>query len=269
MNKLIDFHTHIFPDAIAERAAENVGKYYGLAMEGNGKASLLRERVPEGTDCRFVISSAAMKGKNVVNGNDFLLMMAENDSAYIPFGSFHPELGENECLAELERIAEKGAKGIKIHPDFQKLFIDDEVMIRLYRRCGELGLPVLFHVGDKNTDYSTPKRMRSVCDKVPDLTVIGAHLGGYSVWDEAVEYLVDTDIFVDCSEARPFLSEEQTYDLIMRFGVDRVLFGSDFPVFCTDTAYNYINPLPFTEEEKEKLFCKNAEKLLKLYSGSR
>ena len=264
MKKLIDFHTHIFPDPIAERAAANVGNYYSLNMEGNGTAAMLRARAPKGVDCRFVISSAAMKAKNVIPGNDFLLDCAKADSAYIPFGSFHPDMGESAALAEIERIAEAGIKGIKIHPDFQHIFIDDAALIPLYRRCAELGLPILFHVGDKNTDYSTPKRMRRVCDTVPELKVIGAHLGGYSVWEQAEEHLLDAGIYVDCSEARPFLTEERTYELIMKFGIDRVLFGSDYPVFCTDTVYGHINALPFTEEEKEKLFHLNAENLLNL-----
>lgn len=262
--KLIDFHTHIFPDAIALRAAQNIGTYYGLDMEGNGTAAMLRARLPADTDCRFVISSAAMKPKNAVHGNDFLLACAAEDSAYIPFGSFHPDMGESAALAEIERIAEAGIKGIKIHPDFQHIFVDAPELLTLYRRCAELKLPILFHVGDRNTDYSTPKRMRRVCDAVPGLTVIAAHLGGYSVWDEAGKYLADTDVYVDCSEARPFISEEETYNLIMAFGIDRVLFGSDFPVFCTDTAFAYIDALPFTDSEKEKLYHLNAEKLLKL-----
>lgn len=262
--RLIDFHTHIFPDPIANRAAANVGEYYSLAMEGDGTAAMLRAHGPEGVDCRFVISSAAMKAKNVVAGNDFLLAKAREDAAYIPFGSFHPDMGESAALAEIERIAEAGVKGIKIHPDFQHLYIDAPEMLTLYRRCAALGLPILFHVGDRNTDYSTPKRMRRVCEAVPDLKVIGAHLGGYSVWDEAREHLADSGIYVDCSEARPYLSEEETQSLIRVFGVDKVLFGSDYPVFCTDTAYRHINALSFTDGEKERIFYRNAEELLGL-----
>lgn len=262
--RLIDFHTHVFPDAIAERAAANVGNYYSLNMEGNGTASMLRARVPAGVDCRFVISSAAMKAKNVIPGNDFLLELAAADKAYIPFGSFHPDMGETEALAEIERISKLGVKGIKLHPDFQQIYLDDPRLIPLYRRCAALGLPILFHVGDKNTDFSTPKRMRAVCDAVPDLKVIAAHLGGYSVWEEAEDYLLDTSVYVDLSEARPYLSAERTYQLIMDFGVDRVLFGSDYPVFCTDTVYGHIEELPFTPEEREKLYCRNAEGLLGL-----
>lgn len=261
-NKLIDFHTHIFPDSIALRAAQNIGTYYSLDMEGDGTAALMRARVPAGMDVRFVISSAAMKPKNALPGNDFVLATAAADSAYIPFGSFHPDMGQDAALAEIERVAEAGIKGIKIHPDFQHIYIDGEYMLPLYRRCAALGLPVLFHVGDQNTDYSTPQRMRRVVDAIPDLKVIAAHLGGYSVWGEAEKHLVDTNVYVDCSEARPFISQQATYDLIMAFGIDRVLFGSDFPVFCTDTAFDYIDALPFTPEEKAKLYYQNAEKLL-------
>ncbi len=262
MRKLIDFHTHIFPDEIANRAAQNVGNYYGLAMEGDGTAAMLKSHVPTDTECRFVISSAAMKAKNVIPGNDFLLAAAKADPAFIPFGSFHPDMGEAEVLSELERIAQLGVYGIKLHPDFQRIYIDEERLLPMYRKCAELKLPVLFHVGDKNTQFSTPTRLRKVCDMIPDLTVIAAHLGGYSVWEEAKDALIGTNVYMDCSESVPHISEEETYELITRHGIDKVLFGSDFPVFCTDTAFKYIEPLPFSEEEKEMLYHGNAERLL-------
>lgn len=264
MKQLIDFHTHIFPDEIANRAAQNVGSYYGLDMEGDGTAAMLKTRVPDGVKCRFVISSAAMKAKNVIHGNDFLIAAAKADADFIPFGSFHPDMGEKETLSELERIAEAGVYGIKLHPDFQRIYIDEPRLMSAYRKCAELGLPILFHVGDKNTEFSTPVRLRRVCDAVPKLTAIAAHLGGYSVWDEARDALIGTNVYMDCSESVPYISEEETYDLIMRHGVDKVMFGSDFPVFCTDTAFKMIDRLPFTAEEKELLYHGTAEKLLGL-----
>lgn len=264
MKKLIDAHTHIFPDTIARRAADNIGNYYGIPMEGNGTATMLKERSPKDMDCRYIISAAAMKAKNVVTGNDFLIASAKADSSFIPFGSFHPDMGESEAVAEIERIHSLGIKGIKIHSDFQHLYIDEPRLMPMYRKCGELGLPVLFHVGDQNTDYSTPKRMRNLCDALPDLKVIAAHLGGYSMWAEAEKYLIGTSVYMDCSESVPWISEEQTYDIIKRHGVDRVMFGSDFPVFCTDTYFDLIDKLPFTEEEKEQLYHKTAEQLLGL-----
>jgi len=262
MKKLIDAHTHIFPDAIAARAAQNVGDYYGLPMEGNGTAAMLKARAPKGVDCRFIISAAAMKAKNVVAGNNFLLECAKEDSAFIPFGSFHPDMGETETIAEIERIAEAGVYGIKLHSDFQHLYIDEPRLMPMYRKCAELGLPILFHVGDPNTDYSTPKRMYNLCNAVPSLKVIAAHLGGYSMWQDAYKYLVGTNVYMDCSESVPYISDEDTYKLIKAHGVNRVMFGSDYPVFCTDTAYSLIEKLPFTAEEKEMLYHGTAEELL-------
>ena len=264
MKKLIDAHTHIFPDAIAQRAADNIGNYYGIPMEGNGTAAMLKERSPKELDCRYIISAAAMKAKNVQTGNDFLLNCAKTDPAFIPFGSFHPDMGEKEALSEIERIAEAGVRGIKIHSDFQHLYIDEPRLMPMYRKCAELGLPVLFHVGDANTDYSTPKRMYDLCSALPDLKVIAAHLGGYSVWEEAEKYLLGTDVYMDLSESVPYISPQLSYELIMEHGVDKVLFGSDFPVFCTDTYYDMIEKLPFSEDEKEGIYYKNAERLLGL-----
>ncbi len=260
--KIIDVHTHVFPDAIAGRAAYNIGAYYGIPMEGNGTIDMMKARVPKDIECKFVISSAALKPQNAVTGNNFLLAAAAVDSDFIPFGSVHPDMGADAAVAELQRIAAQGAKGVKLHPDFQHLYIDGDNMWEIYEACQTLGLPVLFHVGDKNTDYSTPRRMYRVLERLPNLKVIAAHLGGYSVWDEAKDVLIGSDVYMDCSESRPFLTIDETYDLIQRHGVDRVMFGSDYPVFCTDSAYDLINEIGFTAEEKEKLFYKTAEGLL-------
>ncbi len=261
MKRIIDVHTHVFPDAIAGRAAHNIGAYYGIPMEGDGTVSMLKSRVPAGIDCKFVISSAALKAHNVVPGNDFLLAAAQSDAAFIPFGSVHPDMGIDAAVEELHRIAALGVKGVKLHPDFQHLYIDGDNMWEIYNACADLGLPVLFHVGDKNTDFSTPQRMYRVMQRLPQLKVIAAHLGGYSVWDEAKDVLIGSGVYMDCSESRPFLTIEETYDLIQRHGVDRVMFGSDYPVACTDTVYGLIDELPFTAEEKEKLFFGTAAKL--------
>lgn len=262
--KLIDFHTHIFPDAIALRAAESIGNYYSIPIEGDGTVSALTSNLPEGFDTRFVISSATLKAKNAEAGNNFLLESAKNDRRFIPFGSVHPDMGEKAALSELERVKSLGAKGVKLHPDFQHIFIDGEYMLAIYKECEALELPVLFHVGDKNTDYSTPVRLYRIVDKFPRLKVIAAHLGGYSVWDEAEKLLVGTDIYMDSSEALPSMPSEQVFELIKKHGTDKVLFGSDYPVRLTGSEFADFDALPFTAEEKEQIYHLNAERLLGL-----
>lgn len=262
--KIIDFHTHIWPDAIALRAATSIGNYYSIPIEGDGTGDMLTSHVPEGWDVRFVISSATLKPKNAQKGNDFLLECAKNDSRFIPFSSVHPDMGDLECAKELERTKTLGAKGIKLHPDFQHIFIDGENMNEIYRCCSELDLPILFHVGDRNTEYTTPVRLYRIMDKFPKLKVVAAHMGGYSVWEEAEKHLIGTNIFMDSSETFQYMPVEKVYELIKRHGVDKVFFGSDFPVRCTDTEFADFEKLPFTAEEKEQMYHLNAEKFLGL-----
>jgi predicted TIM-barrel fold metal-dependent hydrolase len=102
--------------------------------------------------------------------------------------------------AEIERAFRMGLRGVKIHSDMQKVALDDPRLFRLYEII-EGRAPLLAHTGDRRFDYSNPVRLLRVLDAFPRLTVIGAHLGGWSVWPEAVGALKGRDVLVDCSTA--------------------------------------------------------------------
>ena len=42
MPEVIDFHCHVFPEAVAAKATNNVGSYYGINMQGKGLADELK-----------------------------------------------------------------------------------------------------------------------------------------------------------------------------------------------------------------------------------
>lgn len=263
--KIIDVHTHVFPDKIAQRAADNVANYYSLKMEADGTVDKLLNGAQGLTDVRFVISSAAMKAEHAAAGNDFLLAAAAAQPRFVPLASVHPDMGAEAAIAELERVKALGAKGVKIHPDFQRFVVDREDMFPVYRACAQLGLPVLFHVGDQNTDASSPTRIRHIAERVPELTVIAAHMCGYSVWDEAEEQLIGTPVYTETSDALIGLTPERVYALIEKHGVDRVMFGSDYPLRTTFSAFRALDLLPLTEEEREKIYRVNAEKVFGIF----
>ena len=189
---VIDFHTHIFPAKLAARAVTNIGGYYSLPMECDGTAEGLLRSCETLPNMRFVISSATLKPENLHHGNDYLLEEAKLHPEFIPFSSFHPLLPIKKICAELDRVKALGSKGIKMHPDFQHFNLDEPNLFPAYRYCAEIGLPILFHVGDITTDFSTPCRLYNLMDKIPELTVIAAHLGGYQEWDEADRLLIGT-----------------------------------------------------------------------------
>ena len=160
-------------------------------------------------------------------------------------------------------MCDLGLRGVKFHPDFQMIAIDDPRMIPIYRLIGSR-VPVLIHMGDKNTDLSAPVRLARVLDLVPELTVIAAHFGGYSAWDEARKHLVGRNCYLDCSSSFPFLSYEDGEAIIRSHGIDKILFASDYPALLHDHAINDIRKMNFSEPEYEKIFYRNAAELLKI-----
>ena len=254
--KLIDAHTHIFPDKIANRASDNVGQYYGIAMECDGTVSQLLNGA-SGLDARFIICAAALKPENTAAGNDYLLSQAKTDNRFIPLCSVHPL--QHDHGTELERVKKAGAKGIKLHPDFQHFNIDDSSMISVYKIAAELELPILFHVGDANSDASSPARLYKALDKVPNLKAVAAHMGGYLAWDEAEELLYGTPVYFDTSDVLLSLPPERVEYQIRKHGVEKIMFGSDYPLRSTKSAFDAFDVLNLTDEEKTQIYFKNAQ----------
>ncbi|MBR5745682.1 MAG: amidohydrolase family protein [Clostridia bacterium] len=260
--EIIDVHTHVFPPSLAVKAADNTANYYGLGRQGDGTAEcLLRGAEGLKNKVRFVVSSAALHAGSVSAGNSYLASLAAGDSRFIPLASFHPDMGLEAAEAELTRAKAAGAKGIKLHCDFQGFAIDDERAVEIYRVCARLGLPVLFLVGDRKSDLSHPRRLIRAAERVPELTVIAAHMGGYSVWDEAEKYIIGQPVYVDTSEALLGMDAAGLYRLIQKHGVERVMFGSDYPLWFTGHAFQGLEQCALTPREKALVYCETAKKV--------
>ena len=259
---IIDTHVHVFPEKVALRAADNITNYYSIPRQGDGTVEGLLAGASNHPEMRFVISSATLNPAKPTVGDDYMLEVAASDPArYIPLCSFHPAMGVEASVAELERCFDLGAKGVKIHSDFQRFFVDDEIPMEVYRYIASKGKPIIFHVGDPNTDFSTPKRVRRILETIPDLTIIAAHRCGYHVWEDARKYLIGTPVYTDTSEALLGMSAPALAELIRLHGVEKVMFGSDYPLWNPNFAFEQINALPLTEEEKAMIFHITAEKV--------
>jgi predicted TIM-barrel fold metal-dependent hydrolase len=152
-------------------------------------------------------------------------------------------------------------KGIKLHPDIQRVAIDDPRMSAIYEACRGR-LPILMHTGDHRFDFSNPNRMRPVLEAYPDLTVVGAHFGGWSVWDEATEALAKfPNFYVDCSSTLYAVTPEKARELILAYGTHRVLFGTDYPMWDIETEVRRFFRIDLTEQEREDILCNNALRL--------
>lgn len=261
--KYIDIHVHIFPEAIAAKAVAFLEEHYRFRWEGNGLLRDIEKSIRESGVEKSVVFSSATKPEQTRHVNDFIAAtVKDHPDQFIGFGTLHPDYPE--CPAEIERIVSLGLKGIKLHPDFQRFNLDCPKMMELFALLEERALPVMCHVGDPVSECSHPRRAAAVLDHFPRLKFIAAHMGGYSQWDAARRYLVGRDVWFDTSSSRPFLTAEKMTELIREHGADRVLLGSDYPVIHQKQAIRFVEELALTPEEKEKIFYRNACRLLEL-----
>ncbi len=262
--KIFDSHVHIFPEKIAEKATNATGDYYKVPMYSVGTLENILKEVRAGKMTKCLIHSTATKSEQVQNVNDYISSLCkEYSDDFIGFGTMHPDF--DDIPAEVGRISELGLYGIKIHSDFQHFALDDKKAFPIYESA-KGKLPMLFHIGDKNTDFSHPKKLRKIHDMFPDLTIIAAHLGGYSVWDEGEEYLAGTsgNVYFDLSSALEFMDSDRAKKIILKHGTDRILFGSDFPMHDPLNTLKLLEKLKLSDSDMEKILYKNAENLLNI-----
>ena len=258
---IIDAHCHVYPDKIASRAVEAIGEFYDLPMYYDGRYATLVEAGDKTGVKHYVIFSVATTPNQVHSINKYIAETVEKSEGLMTgLGALHPDSETIE--ADIEEIISLGLKGVKMHPDFQKFCIDDKKCYKIYELCQRNKLPVLLHTGDSRYDYSNPQRMKKVLEDFPELTVVGAHFGGWSCWKEAAETLSEyKNFYVDCSSSFDWLSADESKELVRIYGADHVLFATDFPMWNHITELDHFMKMNLTDEENRMIFYKNAIKL--------
>lgn len=258
---IIDVHAHIFPDKIAEKAAQSIGAFYGYPMRGDGRAeTLLRFGDEAGID-RFLVHSVAMTPGHVERVNEFIAeSVRAHPGRFTGFLSLHPDMPD--IGVAIDRAVGDGLAGVKLHPDMQRFATDGERARPMFEAVARRKLPLLIHAGDKRYRYSTPGQILNLHKALPELTIIAAHFGGYSQWDESAKLLAGSGIYVDCSSSLFALTPEAALGLIRAFGADQVLFGTDFPMWRAADELEKIRSLGLTQAELDMILHQNAERLL-------
>ena len=259
VHPVVDVHAHVYPEKIAQRAVDSVGEFYNIEMHGNGTADYLCERHLEAGITHGIIHSVAVKPKNVESINTFSAQACMAHPNFIGFMTMHPDYEDPE--AEIERALQLGMKGMKIHPDTQMVDADDPRMMRIYEML-EGRMALIVHAGDYRYDFSHPRRIKNICKTFPKLKVDAAHFGGWSVPDLAMEYLEDENCFMDCSSSFFITGKRRAKELIRFYGADRILFGSDFPMWSPKNELNFLESLDLTEDELEKIVWLNAQRFV-------
>lgn len=260
---VIDFHTHAFPDKIAESAIKSLAEKANIPPYTNGTVSDTDEKMKAWGIDRRVMLSIATNPKQQTNVNNFAIEV-NNENSVFAFGSVHP-LAEN-AQEELERIKNAGLKGIKLHPEYQEFEIDDKKMYPIYEKCIKLGLIIVFHTGE---DLGYPGSLNASPEVIERLSkdfggadFVMAHFGSCGLAERALEHVAGKGFYVDTSFSKGYVKKHTGEAIIKKQGADKVLFASDCPWADPKETFDFINSFDLTDDEKEKIFYKNAIKLL-------
>lgn len=264
MYEIIDVHSHIYPDKIAEKATHKISEFYGIAMKNShGTVANLLKNGKEAGISLYIVHSCATKIDQVHAINQFVLSEMNKHSELIGFITLHPDMSEDAIESEISWSIDNGFKGIKLHPDFQKFYIDEDKAKKIYDKAKNK-LPILFHTGDKRFEYSKPLRLAKIAKEYPELTVIGAHFGGYSCWEQIACYKDLGNVYLDTSSSLEFLSKQDAKNIIDFFGAQWFLFGVDFPMWNHKQELNRFLALDLTETQRRLILSENIKKLLNI-----
>ncbi|ADG82510.1 amidohydrolase family protein [Thermincola potens] len=254
---IIDFHTHAFPEKIAHLAVNQLANHYKISIAGMGTLSDLLQSAQEAGITKLCLHAAATNPDQVQINNNWIAKQCSDN--IIGFGSIHVDYPDP--FSELDRMETLGLTGIKFHAEFQQFAIDDPRMWPVYEAIEDRFL-VMFHVGDRKSDLSHPARLKRVIESFPKMKIIAAHLGGWSKWQEAKDYLLGKDIYIDTSSTTWILPPVEIARLIRSHDINKVLFGTDYPVAKHKQELEAFHRIPLTSAEREKILWKNGADLL-------
>jgi predicted TIM-barrel fold metal-dependent hydrolase len=260
MQRLIDSHCHIYPENIARKAVSSIDRFYdglpvGKVHDGT-VGCLVRTGSTSGIS-HYIVHSVATTPHQVQSINEFIAdSVKKSHGAFTGLGTLFP--GSEALLEDFQHLRDLGLSGVKIHPDFQRFCVDSPEAFRVFELCESNDIPVLVHTGDFRYDYSNPDRVVNVLKAFPKLKFIGAHFGGWSVWEKARRLLPDfPNIMVDTSSSFFWLKKERAREMIRAFGPERVMFGTDYPMWPQEKEIIFLDRLGLEPDQYEKICWKN------------
>ena len=266
---IIDLHTHIFPTKIAKRTIEYLSKKGGIPPFSDGEADgLVRKMTEAGVDLAInlpVVTDPAQ----FESVNRFAAQINElyrdKERRIISFGGIHPAC--EDIFGKMRQIKEQGMLGVKIHPDYQETFIDDDGYVQILSAAKELDLIVVTHAG-VDVGYlgrpvrCTPERAARLIDRVGHEKFVLAHMGANEMEDEVLEYLCGKNVYFDTAYVLQNIKEEKFKAILERQGEDRILFASDSPWGDMTEDVKRIKSYRLAKKTENKIFYENGKKLL-------
>ena len=266
---IIDFHTHVFPDKIAEKTIELLSKKGNLEPFSDGTVSGLIKKMEKAGVDKAITLPVLTNPLQFDSVNRYA--MAINEAFFdqkrqlISFAGIHPLCEDIE--KKMAFIKESGFLGVKIHPDYQDSLINDDGYVKILESAREYDLTVVTHSGvdaayrDKEV-RCTPLRVKDLIRRVPHKKFVLAHCGANEMFNDVLNELCDEDVYFDTALVLSYIDKETFKQILRKHGEDRMLFATDSPWSDIKTSVDFIKSLSLEKNTEEKLFFQNAKALL-------
>jgi predicted TIM-barrel fold metal-dependent hydrolase len=280
---ILDVHTHIFPEDICSgrEAYCLLEPSFKLLYESPksrlvGARDLLRRMDEDGVDLSVVFGFPWKDGDLARRNNDYVIeSVGRYPDRLRGFACF--DLEWEGAAGETRRCLDAGLSGVG-ELAFYLSGIDAVALDRLQPVmdiCRERGnLPVMIHTNEPvGHDYpgKTPVTLEQIyrlAERFPDNRIILAHWGGGILFYHLLKRkakAVLKNIWYDTA-ASPFLYDPMVYTTARTAGVlDKVLFGSDYPLLPPSRYYRDIRDSGLPKEDQDLILGGNAGKLLGLH----
>jgi len=262
MDGVIDFHTHAFPDALAERAMRDLHARTAIRSCLDGRLGSLLEAMDRAGVERSVICCIATRPGQF----DSILRWCQEIASerIVPFASVHPE--DADAAGKVRAVRQAGLQGIKLHPYYQDFFVDEARVRPIYEALEREGLILVLHTGYdfafERVDRSGPGRVLKLIETFADLKVVMSHLGGWQDWDDVEEAVIGKEIYLEISYSLDYLPPERARRMILGHPPSYVLFGSDSPWGDAQRQIEQVKALELGEPRQRMLLRDNARELL-------
>ena len=263
---IIDFHTHIFPDEIAEKTMrflrDEIDDMYGAAHDGTA-TGLLKNM--DAWDIEIsVVLPVVTKQAQTKHINEWAAEISSD--RLVSFGGIYPHT--DDYKRDIDFVAGLGLKGLKFHAEYQKFNVDDDLMLRIYDYALMKGL-IIMHHGGLDEAYpksarSTPQMFARVAKEMKGGVIIASHLGGYKLWDDVEKYLAGSDVYLDTSMGFEFFTKDQFMRIAEKHGTDKILFASDSPWSNAKTEIESLKRMPLSDADKDAILSGNAIRILNI-----
>jgi predicted TIM-barrel fold metal-dependent hydrolase len=278
---IIDFHTHIFFREIRQ----NRGAYFDSEPEFAtlyrspkstlvGVKELIRSMDEDGLDKAVVFGFPWRSPELYKKHNDYVMSVVDRyPGRLIGFGSF--DLFNAQASREAERCLDHGLSGIG-EIAFYNSGIDAVALAKMepvLAVCLQKESPVLIHTNEPvGHDYpgKTPITLAQIYGLIkhfPKNKIVLAHWGGGIFFFTLMKKEVNDclkHVYFDTA-ASPLVYDPSIYRFaIQTAGIDKILFGSDFPLLKPSRYFKEFCVAKLTQAEIEAIQGANAARLLGL-----